>query len=145
MCPRSPLEFKAFLAQNRALAVVWRTCALLTTVFIDWIGHWRSWTQKSALLYSAFRVHISETIIKPTQSSNCALRLALLNFSLRFCSASKTYCKTTAKITFAIPQRYTLHTVSTHTRFFEKNCRKTLLARTHVQSVRAEYIFVVAL
>ena len=37
-CPPAPLESKAFLAQNRALAAVWRTCVLLTTVFIDWIG-----------------------------------------------------------------------------------------------------------
>ena len=48
--PPSPLEFKAFWAQNRALAAVWRTCVLLTTVFIDWIGPWRSRVQKSALL-----------------------------------------------------------------------------------------------
>ena len=48
--PPTPLEFKAFWAQNRALAAVWRTCVLLTTVFIDWIGPWRSRAQKSALL-----------------------------------------------------------------------------------------------
>ena len=45
-----PLEFKMFWAQNRALAEAWRTCVLLTTVFIDWIGPWRSRAQKSALL-----------------------------------------------------------------------------------------------
>jgi hypothetical protein len=49
-CPSNPLEFNAFWAQNRALAEVWRTCVLLTTVFIDWIGPWRSRAQKSALL-----------------------------------------------------------------------------------------------
>ena len=49
-CPPSRLAFGAFWAQNRALAAVWRTCVLLTTVFIDWIGPWRSRAQKSALL-----------------------------------------------------------------------------------------------
>ena len=47
-CPRAPLEFKAFWAQYRALAAVWRTC--VTSFFIDWIGPWRSRIQKSALL-----------------------------------------------------------------------------------------------
>ena len=49
-CPPAQLESKAFWAKNRALATVWRTCVLLTTVFIDWIGPWRSRAQKSALL-----------------------------------------------------------------------------------------------
>ena len=37
-CPRPPLAFKAFLAQNRALLRVWRTGVLQTSVFIEWIG-----------------------------------------------------------------------------------------------------------
>ena len=60
--PPTRHAFGAFWAQNIALAEVWRTCVLLTTVFIDWIGPWRPRVQKSALLYT-FRVHISETII----------------------------------------------------------------------------------
>jgi hypothetical protein len=55
--PPAPLEFKAFWAQNRALAEVWRTCVLLTTVFIDWIGPRRSRAQKSALLWHFSRAH----------------------------------------------------------------------------------------
>ena len=37
-CPRGPFAFKAIWVQNHALAVVWRTCVLLTSFFIDWIG-----------------------------------------------------------------------------------------------------------
>ena len=56
-CPPSRLAFGAFWAQIRALAAVWRTCVLLTTVFIDWIGSRRSRAQKSALLYNFSRAH----------------------------------------------------------------------------------------
>ena len=56
-------------------------------------------------------------LLKPTQSSNCALRLTLLSFSLWFCSAFKTYCKTRATIKSVAPKRYILHTVSNHARF----------------------------
>ena len=38
---------------------------------------------------------------------------AILNFSLRFCNAFKTYCKTKVKILIVSRKRYTLHTVST--------------------------------
>ena len=50
VCSPGPLEFQAFWAQNHALAEVWRTCLLPTTVFIDWIGPWRPRVQRSALL-----------------------------------------------------------------------------------------------
>ena len=84
-------------------------------------------------------------LLKQTQSSNCELRLAFLSFLLRFCNASKTYCETWAKINIVVPKRSTLHTVLTHTRSFENNYRKTLLAGTHVQSVRVECTFTTVL
>ena len=90
VCPPSRFEFKAFLAQIRALAAVWRTCVLLTSVFIDWIGPWRSRVQKSALIYNFSRAYFGKYYKDP----NCALRLAILSFSLQFCNAFKTYCKT---------------------------------------------------
>ena len=49
-CPRGPLAFKAFLAQNRALLRVWRTGVLQTSVFIEWIGPRAPRVQKSAVL-----------------------------------------------------------------------------------------------
>ena len=137
-CTPGPLEFKAFWAQNRALAAVWRTCVLLTMVFIDWIGPWRSPAQKSALLFTLFACTFRKRLKTQSQNLNCALRLTLLSFSLRFCIASRTYCKTGAKITIVSRKRYTLHTVSIHKRYFENHFRKTLLAGTRVQSVRAE-------
>ena len=96
---------------------------------------------KVCTIISLFACTFQKLLLKLIKSSNCALRLALLSFSLRFCSASKSNCKTLAKITIVSRKRYTLHTVSTHKRYFEKHFRKTLLARTRVQSVRAECTF----
>ena len=56
-CPRASLEFEPFWAQYHALAEVWRTCVLLTSFFLDWIGPWRSRVQKSALLNNFSRAH----------------------------------------------------------------------------------------
>ena len=49
-CPRAALEFKGFLAQNRALLRVWRTGVLLTSVFLEWIGPRTPRAQKFAVL-----------------------------------------------------------------------------------------------
>ena len=100
---------------------------------------------KVCTIIALFACTFRKRLLTATQNSNCALRLVLLSFSLRFCSAFKTYCKTRAKIKIVVPKLYTLHTVSTHKRYFEKHFRKTLLARTRVQSVRAECTFTVVL
>ena len=50
MCPPPRFEYKVFWAQYHALVAVWRTCVSLTSVFICWIGSWRTRPQKSALL-----------------------------------------------------------------------------------------------
>ena len=100
---------------------------------------------KVCTIITLFACTFRNRLLKPTQRSNCALRLELLNFSLRFCNASKSNCQTLAKITIVSRKRYTLHTVSTHKRYFEKYFRKTLLARTRVQSVRAECTFTAVL
>ena len=89
------------------------------------------------LIACTFRKRLCRLI----KSSNCALRLALFSFSLRCCKASNTYSKTIAKTKIVVPKRYTLHTVSTQTRLFDNNFRKTILARTRVQSVRVECTF----
>ena len=61
--PPRPLEFKAFLAQNRALAEVWRTCTL-QTMFLPTGSALGALGPKSLHYYNIFRVHISETTIK---------------------------------------------------------------------------------
>ena len=48
--PPWPFAFKAFSVLNRALATVWRPCALQTTCFRYWIGPRRPRVQKSAVL-----------------------------------------------------------------------------------------------
>ena len=53
-CPPAPLEFKAFLAQNRALLRVWRTCVLQTSVFIEWIGPRTPLTPKDCIFIALF-------------------------------------------------------------------------------------------
>jgi hypothetical protein len=82
---------------------------------------------------------------KSSETIHSALETLLLSFSLRFCSAFKTLYKTAAKSTNVHRKCYTLHTVSTNTRFFEIRFRKTLVARTRVQSVRTTCTFTAVL
>ena len=67
---------------------------------------------------------------------NCALRLAILNFSLRFRNLSRTYCKTQATIKIESRKRYTSHTVSTQSCFSAFDVEKRLRLE-HVRKVCA--------
>ena len=97
-CPRSPRAFGTHFAQNRALLRVWRTCVLVTSVFIEWIGPLVPLTPKVCsfvvLFVCTLRKHLKNTI----QSRNCVFKLVFLTLSLGFCSASKKHCKTRLKI-----------------------------------------------
>ena len=144
-CPPAPLAFKAFLAQNRALLRVWRTCVLQTSVFIEWIGPRVPLTPKVCsfviLFVCTLRKHLKNTI----QSRNCVLRKAFLSFSLRFCSAFEMHCKTRLKFKFSLENRDSLHTCSHENRFFLFVFQKTTVARTCVQSALALGTFTVVL
>ena len=117
-CPRSRVEFKAFLAHIRALVRVWRTRVLQTSVFIEWIGPRVPLTPKVCsfviLFVCTLRKHLKNTI----QSRNCVLRKAFLSFSLRFCNAFKMHCKTRLKLKIPPKKRDSLHTCSHEKRFF---------------------------
>ena len=60
--PHPRFEFKAFWDQNHALAEVWRTCVLLTSVLSTGSALGELGSQ-SLHYYNTFRMHISETII----------------------------------------------------------------------------------
>ena len=79
-----------------------------------------------------FRKQLKNT----TQSQNCVLPKRLLSFSLRFCSAFRTHCKTRLKLKIP-PNRRDSFTCSHEKRFFEIDFEKTTVARTRVQSVLA--------
>ena len=99
--PPAPLAFKAFLAQNRALLRVWRTCVLLTSVFIEWIGPRVPLTPKVCSFVILFVCTLRKQLKNTIQSRNCVPRKAFLNFSLRFRSAFKMHCKTRLKFTYS--------------------------------------------
>jgi len=61
--------------------------------------------------------------------------MVILTLSLRFCSTSKKYYKTRAKVPNVLWISYFLHTVSSQSRFFENYSEKTPVARTRVQTV----------
>ena len=116
--PRS--KFSAFCAKTCALAAVWRTRALQTTCLLEWIGPPPPSTPKVCTFTALLTYTIRKPLSNPSRYQICALRKVILSFSLRFCSAFKNRCKTPAKIKSVLPKRYTLHTVSTHTRIFER-------------------------
>ena len=75
-CFPIPFGFEALLAQNRALAeisahVLSRPRFLSTRLALGVLG------PKSLHYYIIFRDTFRKLVLKPTQSSNCALRLAL--------------------------------------------------------------------
>ena len=101
---------------------------------------------KACIIIALFVCTCRKRLLKPTQSLNCTLRLSLLNSSLRFCNGSKTYCKAQAKsklssqnIMFCTRSRLSRLRVFS---FRQTLFRKTLLAGTRVQSVRAACTFI---
>ena len=72
-CPPARFAFKAFLAQNRALLRVWRTCVLLTSVFIEWIGLRVPLVFKVSCFVVLSCVYASKTIVNvDSMSKLCA-------------------------------------------------------------------------
>ena len=72
-CPSAPFEFIAFLVPNRALAKVWRTCLLLTTV-LSIESALGDLDPQSLHYYNTFRVQILEkNIITDSKSELCTL------------------------------------------------------------------------
>ena len=72
-CPPARAAFKAFLVQDRALLRVWRTCVLLTSVFIAWIGPRVPLPPKSLQFCNTFCVYFSKIAVNTDSKSKlCA-------------------------------------------------------------------------
>ena len=103
-------------------------------MFIDSIGSWRTRPQKSA---NNVRVHIIETIMITYSNSNLYTPICHFSFSLRFCNAYKTYCKTLAKFKMGSPHAI-LCRRSRHKLVFPRVVFETRLLLEHVGKVRAQ-------
>ena len=137
MCPQPPAEFKAFLAQNRALLRGWRTRGFQTSVFIEWIGPRVPLTPKDLQFCGTFCVHVLKTTVNVDSKSKLCAPSCTLSFSLRFCSVFKMHYKTRLKVKSLPKKRDSLHTCSNEKRFLGNNFEKTTAARTRVQSALA--------